>query len=39
MENHEAASLRWVPLTAPNDLDLEVDRLALAEYQRVYRGA
>jgi 8-oxo-dGTP diphosphatase len=37
MENHEAASLRWVPLTAPQALDLEVDRLALAEYQRVYR--
>lgn len=36
MENHEAASLRWVSLTAPHDLDLEVDRLALAEYQRVY---
>jgi 8-oxo-dGTP diphosphatase len=39
VENHEAASLRWVPLTAPHDLDLEVDRLALAEYQRVYGGA
>ena len=26
-----------VPFTAPHDLDLEVDRLALAEYQRVYR--
>jgi 8-oxo-dGTP pyrophosphatase MutT (NUDIX family) len=37
VENHEAASLRWVPLTASHDLDLEVDRLALAEYQRVYR--
>lgn len=37
MANHEAASLRWVPLIAPHDLDLEVDRLALAEYQRVYR--
>jgi 8-oxo-dGTP diphosphatase len=36
VESHEAASLRWVPLTAPHDLDLEVDRLALAEYQRVY---
>jgi 8-oxo-dGTP pyrophosphatase MutT (NUDIX family) len=36
MENREAASLRWVPLTAPDYLDLEVDRLALAEYQRVY---
>jgi 8-oxo-dGTP diphosphatase len=35
-ENHEAASLRWVPLTAPHDLDLDVDRLALAEYQRIY---
>ena len=39
VQNHEAASLRWVPLTAPHDLDLEVDRLALAEYQRVYRDA
>lgn len=36
VENHEAASLRWVPLIAPHDLDLEVDRRALAEYQRVY---
>jgi mutator protein MutT len=38
VENHEAASVRWVPLTALHDLDLEVDRLALAEYQRVYGG-
>ena len=38
VENHEAASLRWVRLDAPHDLDLEVDRLALAEYQRVYGG-
>lgn len=36
VENHEAASLRWVPLTAPHDLDLAVDRFALAQYQRVY---
>lgn len=36
MENREAAALRWVPVSAPQDLDLEVDRLALAEYQRVY---
>jgi 8-oxo-dGTP diphosphatase len=36
VENHEAASLRWVPLTASHQLDLEVDRLAMAEYQRVY---
>jgi 8-oxo-dGTP diphosphatase len=39
VENHEAASLRWVALTAPHGLDLEVDRLALAEYQRVYCDA
>jgi 8-oxo-dGTP pyrophosphatase MutT (NUDIX family) len=39
VENHEAASLRWVPLTASHNLDLEVDRLALAEYQRVYGDA
>jgi 8-oxo-dGTP pyrophosphatase MutT (NUDIX family) len=36
LQNREAASLRWVPLTAPRDLDLQVDRFALAEYQRVY---
>ena len=36
VESHEAASLRWVPLTASRDLDLDVDRLALAEYLRVY---
>jgi 8-oxo-dGTP diphosphatase len=36
VENHEAASLRWVPLTASHNLDLEVDQLALAEYLRVY---
>jgi mutator protein MutT len=39
VENHEAAFLRWVPLTALHDLDLEVDRLALAEYLRVYGEA
>ena len=38
VENHEAASLRWVPLTAPHDLDLDVDQLALKEYQRLYGG-
>jgi 8-oxo-dGTP pyrophosphatase MutT (NUDIX family) len=38
VEKHEAASLRWILLTAAHDLDLEVDRLALAEYQRVYGG-
>ena len=39
IENHEAASLRWLPLTASYSLDLEVDRLALTEYLRVYDGA
>ena len=39
LENHEAASLRWVPLAAPHELDLEIDRLALAEYRRLYVGA
>ena len=39
VENHEATALRWVPLTAPHVFDLEVDRLALAEYQRVYDDA
>ena len=39
VENHEAAFLRWVPLTASRDLDLEVDQLALAEYRRVYGDA
>jgi 8-oxo-dGTP pyrophosphatase MutT (NUDIX family) len=37
--NHEAASLRWLPLSAPRALDLDVDRLALAEYLRVYGTA
>ena len=37
--NHEAASLRWVPLNAPRDLDLDVDQLALAEYVRLYGEA
>lgn len=36
IQNHEAASLRWVAVTAPSPLDLDVDRLALAEYQRIY---
>jgi hypothetical protein len=36
VESHEAAALRWVPLAASHDLDLEVDQLALAKYLRVY---
>jgi 8-oxo-dGTP diphosphatase len=36
---HEAASLRWLPLTEPRSLDLDVDRLAVAEYRRIYGDA
>ena len=34
--NHEAAALRWLPMTRSVSLDLEVDRLAVAEYCRLY---
>ena len=37
--NHEAASLLWLPFTAVQSLDLDVDRTAVAEYLRVYAGA
>ena len=33
---HEADSLVWVPLAEPSRLDLDVDRIAVAEYLRVY---
>lgn len=36
IRHHEAASLRWLPVTALQGLDLEVDRLAVAEYFRLY---
>lgn len=39
MENNEAASLRWLPLASLHDFDLEVDRLAVMEYQRLYGPA
>jgi 8-oxo-dGTP diphosphatase len=35
--HHEAASLRWLPMTESRSLDLDVDRLAVAEYCRIYR--
>ncbi len=35
----EAVALRWLPITAPHGLDLEIDRLAVTEYLRVYRPA
>lgn len=34
--NHEAASLRWLPMTEARSLDLDVDRLAVSEYCRIY---
>lgn len=34
--NHEAASLLWLPLTSVESLDLDVDRIAIAELRRVY---
>jgi len=39
IETREAAFLRWIPLAAPQDLDLDVDRLAVGEYLRVYGQA
>jgi 8-oxo-dGTP diphosphatase len=36
IRNREAASLMWLPFTALQELDLDVDRLAVAEYLRVY---
>ena len=32
--NHEAASLRWLPLDRLEPLDFDVDRIALAELAR-----
>ena len=39
IRSHEAASLRWLPIAEPERLDLDVDRLAVAEYRRVYQDA
>lgn len=39
LANHEAAALLWLPLSAPERLDLDVDRVAVAEYRRVYEVA
>jgi mutator protein MutT len=33
---HEAASVLWIPLDALETLDLDVDRIAVQEYRRVY---
>jgi mutator protein MutT len=32
----EAASVLWIPLDALENLDLDVDRIAVREYRRVY---
>jgi 8-oxo-dGTP diphosphatase len=35
--NHEAEALLWVPFDEGETLDLDVDRIALSEYLRVYQ--
>ena len=37
MQPHEADAVLWIPLHALSALDLDVDRMAVAEYVRVYR--
>ncbi len=34
--NNEAAELLWIPLASPENLDFSVDRLAVAEFGRLY---
>ncbi|HET7909444.1 MAG TPA: NUDIX domain-containing protein [Nitrospira sp.] len=36
MQPHEAEAVLWIPLHALSPLDLDVDRMAVAEYVRVY---
>lgn len=36
LQPHEAEALLWIPLNALSPLDLDVDRMAVAEYLRVY---
>lgn len=36
LQRHEAEALLWIPLNALSPLDLDVDRMAVAEYLRVY---
>jgi len=36
MQLHEADAVLWIPLNALSTLDLDVDRIAVAEYVRVY---
>ena len=39
MQNHEAEALLWISFDALERLDLQMDRLAVAEYLRVYATA
>jgi mutator protein MutT len=36
MQPHEAEAVLWIPLHALSALDLDVDRMAVAEYLRIY---
>jgi 8-oxo-dGTP diphosphatase len=36
MQPHEAEALRWIPFHALSALELDVDRMAVAEYLRIY---
>lgn len=36
IRSREADALLWLPFTSVQDLDLDVDRIAVAEYLRVY---
>ncbi len=36
IENHEAEALEWIPFDDLGQLDLEMDRIAVREYVRVY---
>ena len=36
IENREAESLLWVPIIETKQLDIDVDRIAISEYLRVY---
>ena len=36
MQLREAEAVLWIPVNALSRLDLDVDRIAVAEYRRVY---
>lgn len=36
IQNHEAEALLWIPVDALEDFDLDVDRVAICEFLRVY---